>query len=189
MLRRPSITDWIQALVVVIGIAFALWEFVLRDREDEHDRREAVRNMISASQSNSVFKAYQALFSFYRQYKNAGRISEGKWDDILHAVTPLKEHFLTWAYCYANSLCNEELALKYVCFRVLSYEELMKHLATKAHVTRGGTGEEEDISVCYANVKNGWTPRQNKQLTDRLQRPVQLLSNVETKLIFAEPKP
>lgn len=127
-MRNSSITDWIQAIAVVVGVGFAIRELVIYDRASELNQRAAVSNLLLAGQSDAVMDAYRELLRGKKNMKESGALSETEWFDLQLAVSPIKEHFLTWSFCYSASLCDRSLVLDAVCFRAKTYEKIMKEM-------------------------------------------------------------
>jgi len=122
-MRSPSITDWIQTVVVVVGITAALWEFVLHDRDLEKQRKQFVFNLIVAGFDASHSESNKEFFEVYTGKK---KINKDNALDVLLKLIPLQTYYDSWGYCYNTMLCDRQLTIDYICGDVIKFNEVKK---------------------------------------------------------------
>jgi len=129
----PSITDWIQTIAVVSGIAVGVWQFVIHDRDAELQRRKAVTDLLIAGQSDGVSKAMGIPFAWRI---NPPDISPEGIAKIQQDMMPLETYVEAWGLCYSNGLCDKKLSAEASCDYVGVYDGVTKLLynATKRRV-------------------------------------------------------
>lgn len=130
MRMKSSITDWIQAIAVVIGIAFAIWEFVLHDREKERDQRRAVFELVKIYQSESIQSSLKEFFSRSKDFRD-DVVKEGEPLQFHVTTLPIVSYYDSWAFCYEHDLCDRELAKEIVCPDFLEVDSMMRVMLKK----------------------------------------------------------
>jgi len=117
-MKNSSVTDWIQAIAVVIAIFFAIWEFVLNDRIQENYKKNLTSNLILKATEEWFPTSLKALHNLSLKSKNTlnDRAS----------LKPLEVYYDTWGFCYENELCDKKLALKYICEDLVAFDTFME---------------------------------------------------------------
>ena len=121
---RPSITDWIQAIAVVFGIAVGLWQFVIVDRSNEHMQRQAVFDLIMAGQTETQLAALRLLASeVHGVATKSSVLGKGTISmELSLAIDTIETYMDAWGFCYDKQLCAQTLALQYICERAVTLD-------------------------------------------------------------------
>jgi len=122
---KSSKTDWIQAVAVVIGVAFAIWGLVIQDRAAELSKKEAVFQLILAGGDESLTNSLKEL-SKELPNLNKDDIDELRIIELSAIYTPFEQHYNSWGFCFENDLCKKELTLRYVCEGLISFNNITK---------------------------------------------------------------
>jgi hypothetical protein len=122
MLRLQTI----QTLVIVLGVAFALFE--LRNLSDERRqaRYEVTASMLSQFGEPVMIDGASALL-------DAGRLAptDGNYNAILARLTPLRQHYITWSACLAERICLDGPSRDLFCQRLIAYEFALENVMNR----------------------------------------------------------
>ncbi len=121
---NSSITDWIQALAVTIGVVFAMREFILHDRQEERLRKEAVLQLIISGQNESISKSAQKMLKAFTKLINKEGVSREEWVNLQAIYFPMQAHLSAWGFCYQNSMCDRNLTEAYICENLVDFDKL-----------------------------------------------------------------
>ncbi len=120
---KSSITDWIQALAVTIGIAFAMREFVLHDRAQERLQKEAVLQLIVSGQNESISKSAQRIQEVFNELIKKKDATKEEWGHLQTIYFPIQAHLSAWGFCYHNNMCNRNLTEAYICENLVDFDK------------------------------------------------------------------
>jgi hypothetical protein len=140
----------VQAIAVLIGIAFALWEFVLKDRELIRMGRETtIRLALNEHIDEKDATAFHYLVN-HLQCKQSD--SDVKWDCARYKDPPegLSDYVAMWrvtrpvyqrlsriAVCTEARLCDAELSRNLICPEVRMLTSVNKWLHAETGVATG----------------------------------------------------
>lgn len=147
---KPSITDWIQAIAVTIGIAFAIREFVLHDRAQERLKKEAVMQLIVSGQSDSISNSAQSIQEVFGTLMKKENATVQEWQKLQAIYFPLQAYLSAWGFCYHNNMCDQGLTEGYICDTLVDFDqfrEVVNQKAGNAEFTRE-TGYSALLKVC-----------------------------------------
>lgn len=118
-----KVTDWIQAVAVVIGIAVGIWQFVIHDRDSELQRRKSVVDLIVAGQSTEIQNAYKIIIKYIIDKDSQPQ----PWKDggSFAGLIPFEQYMQAWGFCYQQNLCDQKLTLLFTCSQVDVYWRLL----------------------------------------------------------------
>ena len=121
-MKNGSITDWIQAVAVVIGIYFVICEFVIHDRQENRDQKVFTSEMILSGSVESVHDSISAILSLDNvSFEN---LNVHELVSFKVKLIALDNYMDQWGFCYEHSLCDRELALNYMCLDIIPYAEM-----------------------------------------------------------------
>lgn len=125
MTKTEIFFETIKAVAVVIGVGFAVYEFVLKDRERDRARAVFTQELIQFDLSDSISESTQWL------EKNGERLmAEMQQGDIEAArelereLNPQFQLFKAWGTCIALDICDAEVGKAYICQRAISFYTL-----------------------------------------------------------------
>ena len=130
---KPSITDWIQAIAVTIGIAFAIREFVLHDRAQEQLKKEAVLQLIVSGQNESISKSAQQIQQVYGELRKKQNPSQEEWENLQMIYFPIQAYLSAWGFCYHNNMCNPALTEAYICNSLVDFDKFRVEVNKRAN--------------------------------------------------------
>ncbi|WP_308917973.1 hypothetical protein [Jannaschia sp. LMIT008] len=119
-MKGSSVTDWIQAVAVVIGVAFAIYELRISNRSIERVQKEATyAHYISLIEGDELDDlTYLGLSVGFvgldLEEMNAHMQVIEKADRVLHGA----------AFCHDNDICHSELSQEMFCPMVTSLLEI-----------------------------------------------------------------
>ena len=148
---KSSITDWIQTVAVVIGIGFALWEFVLHNKAEIQAKKNFVSNLILNSSNENLVKSVETLSIIYRELSNNNAASLKEDIKFNSGILPLKHHYDTWGFCYANDLCDKKLTTKYICGDLISFDRTLSEYASALNASYNNQDFSELLADCKLN--------------------------------------
>jgi len=151
---KSSITDWIQALAVVVGVAFATWEFVLQDRAQERLQKEAVLQLIISGQNASISDSAQKIQDVYNRLMKNKDASIEEWVNLQTIYFPIQAHLSAWGFCYHNNMCEPQLTEAYICENLVDFDkfrEVVNNKVNNANFTRE-KGYAALLDVCKAKA-------------------------------------
>jgi hypothetical protein len=113
MLRLQAI----QTVVIVLGVAFALFE--LRNLSDERRqaRFEATAVMLGRFGEQAMIDGASALLAASRLEQ-----TDENYNAVLAQLTPLRQHYITWSACLAEDICLHGASRDLFCQRLIAYE-------------------------------------------------------------------
>lgn len=120
---KSSITDWIQAIAVTIGIFFAIQEFVLKDRVEERLKKEAVMQLIVSGQSASISDSAQKIQTLFTQLNSKQDPSVADWGNLQAVYFPIQAHLSAWGFCYHHDMCDQALTEAYICDSLVDFDQ------------------------------------------------------------------
>ena len=120
---KSSITDWIQALAVTIGVIFALREFILHDRAQERLKKEAVLQLIVSGQNESISKSAQNIQHVFNRLKKKKDATREEWVNLQTVYFPIQAHLSAWGFCYHNNMCDRALTEAYICENLVDFDK------------------------------------------------------------------
>lgn len=132
MKNPPSVTDWIQAIAVTIGIGFALWEFVLHDRGEAREQAAGVRDLILARQSDAVAAAFEKM----EIYRAVGYGTAREQREQAAAAYTVNNWFSAWGFCYSSQLCERKLTRDFICLDLLEWVRGIEKLVDDLTITK-----------------------------------------------------
>lgn len=150
---KPSITDWIQAIAVVIGVAFALQEFVLHDRAQDRLEKETVMQLIISGQDESVSNSARELQQELTKLMQSESPTKADWGNLQMIYFPMQSHLTAWGFCYHNGMCDQELTEAYICKSLVDFDafrEMVNQNAGNPDFTRE-EGYAALLSTCVSN--------------------------------------
>lgn len=151
---KASITDWIQALAVTIGVAFATWEFVLKDRAQEHLKKEAVLQLIVSGQNQSISTSAQNIQQKFSELQANPDASLQEWGQLQTIYMPIQAYLSAWGFCYHNEMCDRELTEAYICNSLTDFDKF--RVVVNQKVNRPDFNREEGyaalLKVCQKQV-------------------------------------
>lgn len=151
-MRSSSITDWIQALAVVIGVAFATREFVLHDRAQERLKKEAVLQLIISGQNDSISSSAQKLQQAFTALQRQDNTTAAQWGELQTLYFPIQAYLSAWGFCYHNHMCERELTEAYICNSLVDFDKfraLVNEKVNKANFSRE-KGYAALLEVCLS---------------------------------------
>lgn len=120
---KPSITDWIQALAVTMGVAYAAWEFILHDRAQEKLKKEAVLQLMLSGQNESISKSAHEIQKVFSELRKNDEASIEDWVKLQAIYFPIQAHLSAWGFCYHNNMCDKKLTEAYICENLLDFDK------------------------------------------------------------------
>jgi len=120
---KSSITDWIQALAVTIGVVFAVREFVLHDRVQERLRKEAVLQLIVSGQSESISNSAGKIQKIFNDLMKKNNATREEWVNLQTIYFPIQAHLSAWGFCYHNNMCDQNLTEAYICENLVDFDK------------------------------------------------------------------
>lgn len=152
-MRKPMVTDWIQAMSVFFGIIIWVWQYVVHDRALQLDRRQAVQDLIIAGQSDAIIDSSKAIAKRIAQ-KN---VDYSDWQ-LRTDLIPFHAHLDAWAFCYRHRICESQLVLEHTCEDAVNFDKLAKRMRAssdgKFFSSLGGPLEEM-IAICKKRAGDG----------------------------------
>ncbi len=148
---ESTVTDRIQTIAVIIGISFGIWEFVLHDREAELAKKVFISDMILSRSSEAMVDSIIALSEIEKALSDGDAINLVSAISFNSKLLPLKNHFDGWGFCYENQLCDEELAVKYICNDLSEFDSII----TKYAATLSAEKSSKDYSTLLKACKAG----------------------------------
>lgn len=145
---KPHITDWIQAIIVTVGIVVAGWEFVLHDRSFENQKKQAVVDLMISGQNESITQSVKLLANVYMSNKQYNKTEA--MDTYLKLI-PLQQYYDSWAFCYTSGLCDGKLTLDYVCGDAIKFNQVASKLLGES---AGDKDQSKLITDCRARAKS-----------------------------------
>lgn len=130
---KSSITDWIQALAVTVGVAFATWEFVLHDRAQEHLKKEAVLQLIVSGQNESISSSAQQIQQVFNELMNKKDATREEWVNLQTIYFPIQAHLSAWGFCYHNEMCDRDLTEAYICENIVDFDQFRELVNKKVN--------------------------------------------------------
>ncbi len=150
-MRKPSVTDWIQATAVVLALALAFYELVLAEDLSAREQRKRAADMIAKGTNETILESAEALLRYYKEpfNPNVGAM------DVLFDLTPFSEYLLEWSICYDHGICDAELSLKYACRSVPMYEEAAQNIFSKYEIPYDSLDRPLIKSALWSDCING----------------------------------
>jgi hypothetical protein len=118
LFSKPSITDWIQAGVVVIALGLAFNELVLSSSLSKREQKAFTAQLFEKRGSEQIMTSYLS----YIEYSRAGVPEDVTGLQALADVTPYHEHLISWVVCYEHELCDPKLTRTLACKQIKDYE-------------------------------------------------------------------
>ena len=132
---KSSITDWIQAIAVTIGIAFAIREFVLYDRVQERLKKEAVMQLIVSGQSGAISESAQKIQAMYGELRSKKEPTLAEWGNLQAVYFPIQAHLSAWGFCYYNDMCDRQLTEAYICNSLVDFDQFREFVNQQVNNT------------------------------------------------------
>ena len=149
---KPSITDWVQALAVTIGVVFAMREFVLHDRAQERLRKEAVLQLIISGQNESISESAQKIQEVFSQLMKKKDTTREEWVNLQTIYFPIQAQLSAWGFCYHNNMCEKNLTEAYICKNLVDFDKfrvIVNQKVGNSDFTRE-KGYETLLNVCVS---------------------------------------
>lgn len=151
-IMKSSVTDWIQALAVTIGVVFALREFILHDRVEERSKKEAVFQLIISGQNESISKSAQSIQRVFYELMKKEQVATKDWVHLQTIYFPIQAHLSAWGFCYNHNMCNRELTEAYICDNLIDFDKfraIVNKKVNNPNFTRGKSYQTL-LNVCLA---------------------------------------
>jgi len=148
---KSSTTDWIQAVAVVIGVGFALWEFVLHNKTEVQAKKNFVSNLILNSSNEGLITSVAALSRIAVELSNNNAASLKDDIKLNSEILPLKHHYDTWGFCYANDLCDKKLTIRYICDDLILFDHTLRDYASALKIPYLNRDFFQLVSDCKLN--------------------------------------
>jgi hypothetical protein len=165
-----KVGNLVQVAVVVVGVGFTLWDFVLKDRDLIRLQREtAIRLVLDEKLKEKDSAAYYYL-SQYLQCKSPDVDSSFKWDcsrfskppeglsdwRAMERITrPIYMRLSRIAVCIKAKLCDADITQNLVCPEVGLFRDVTARLYSETKVAVGvGLPLSELMKTCQANRGN-----------------------------------
>lgn len=122
------VLEFIKTAAIVIGVAIALWELVIKDRERERIVSDTTLQLIKVDLSSELIASRERSFQtiIARYDKDGHNMSIDDALEIEKVRLPQFQEFIAWEACFSARLCNEEIGLRYICNRALTHEDISK---------------------------------------------------------------
>ena len=113
----------VQTVVVVIGVAFAMFELNNALSERHQGKYEITAQMLSRFAETSLIDGANAFLE-------AGQMepTNTNYNMLLARLTPLRQHLITWSACLAEDICFQGPTRILFCRRLIAYEYSVKSL-------------------------------------------------------------
>lgn len=151
MERWVQIGSIIQSIVVTVGLFFAAWEFVIKDREMERLQKEAVLELLLIPEPSSSKE-----FNYLSNHLRCKQIdSEHNWpckdyqtapdgltdyEKISEIMMPVYREIHRVSLCVEVGLCDKEMSLGLFCHVVSEFANTNRLIALETGVP-GGYGK------------------------------------------------
>lgn len=126
--QGPLVTDWIQSLSVLIGLAIWIWQYAIYDHEQSEKKKEAVYQLIIAGQSESIMESAKDISNRI----SARNVELDDWA-LRSDLIPIHANLDAWAFCYSHDLCERKLVLSYTCKDVINFSNVAREMKAASH--------------------------------------------------------
>ena len=132
---KSSITDWIQAIAVTIGIFFAIQEFVLKDRVQERLKKEAVMQLIISGQNASISDSAEKIQTLFTKLNADPSATMSDWGNLQAVYFPIQAHLSAWGFCYHHDMCDQALTEAYICDSLVDFDQFREFVNKQVNNT------------------------------------------------------
>lgn len=125
MRSKIYLPDWIQTAAILAALFLAIWELYLKS---DAPRLEKAQNTVELLREGYDEKVLDSLNAFVAGPAHLYSVTDGDFVAALVLLTPFHEYLVAFAVCYDTRLCLEQESLRFLCSRMVSYEESMPSL-------------------------------------------------------------
>lgn len=149
-MNRPSITDWIQAAAIVIGLAFAVYELRFSDRKLEREQKDRVfllhEQILSDPEMATVSDTLDTLAIGLSPSSATQR-------QAMDALQKMHRKLFGLAYCYEHDLCDPTLSETMFCpyfnYYSAAEESVFRKFGSRIHFIEGMSAKETVLwNIC-----------------------------------------
>jgi len=145
-MSTSSITDWIQAGAIVVGLAFAVYELRFSDRKLVREQKDRVfslhEQILSDPEMTKVSDTLDTLAIGLSQ-------SSATQKQAMDVLRQLHTKLFGLAYCYGHDLCDptlsETMFCPYFTFYSSAEESIFRKVGSRIHFVKGMSAKEPKL--------------------------------------------
>lgn len=122
--------ETIKTIAIVIGVLIAINELVIKNVSHQRTVASYTQRLIELDATGPMVQAVRDFSRIY--YKDVvadgGVVSEEDAWNIDQATLPQLRVFIAWEACFEAELCDDQIGLRYICNRAVTYEKLRTNL-------------------------------------------------------------